>query len=230
VIDADYVRKRLEYDPDTGVFTWKPRIDDKRWTAQFAGGVAGSINNKGYRRIRIDGESYVAARLAWVYVYGEWPKNQIDHINRKRDDDRLVNLRDVTHTENNNNRSDNNGCPEGVYWITRKAKYQAQIPQSVPIFGNTYLGQYKDSIIAGEVVKEGIEIIFGNEDEETIKRLLKELKDARAEILLKSGLPKGVTKQDVKFAAQIWRNGKMVHLGTFNTPEEASEAYLLAKG
>jgi hypothetical protein len=151
-------------------------------------------------------------------------------MNRKRGDDRLVNLRDVTHTENCNNISTNNGLPEGVHWDTGKAKYEARIPRCVPVFGRTYLGQYGDPITAGKVVQQGIEIILDNEDDETIKGLLKELKDSRTEILLeaerrKSGLPKGVRKMGNGFQAQIWRNGKNVYLGTFGTPEEASKVY-----
>jgi len=230
-MDSEYVKKRLKYDPETGVFIWKPRAGDKWWNANFAGEIAGTINNKGYRRIMIDGKPYMVARLAWLYVHGEWPKNEIDHINRVKDDDRLANLRDVTHTENSNNRSSNNGLLEGVHWNTKKAKYQAQIPPSVPVFGMTYLGQYGDPIVAGEVVQEGIGIICDNEDDEIIRRLLKELKDARTEVLSeaerkKSGLPKGVNKHGNKFQAQIWKNGKIVYLGTFDTPEEASAAYI----
>jgi hypothetical protein len=231
-VDSEYVRKRLQYDPETGIFVWKPKPGDKRWTARHAGEVAGYLNGGGYRQITIDGKLYRAARLAWLYVYGEWPKNEIDHINRLKDDDRLVNLRDVTPTENQNNRSNNNGLPEGVYWGAKSAKYQAQISDGVPIFGGAYLGQYGDPIVAGEVVQEGIGIICENEDasEETISRLLKELKDSRTEVLSeaerkKSRLPKGITKNGNKFQAQIWRNGKTVYLGTFDTLEEASVVY-----
>ncbi len=92
-------------------------------------------------------------------------------------------MRKATRTENNNNKSNNNGLPEGVIWHTLKAKYQAQIPKGVPVFGNTYLGRYGSPITAGEIVQQGIEIICNNEDEETIRRLLKELKDSRTEIL-----------------------------------------------
>jgi hypothetical protein len=232
MLNADYVRKRLHYNPETGKFTWKARVGNKWWNTKFAGEVAGSILSNGYRQITIDGNSYGAARLAWLYVHGEWPKNEIDHINRVRDDDRLVNLRDVTSTENQNNRSNNNGLPGGVQWRTGRAKYIAKIPWSVPIFGRTYLGQYGDPIVAGEVIQEGIGIILDNEDEETINILLKKLKDTHTEILSederrRSGLPKGVYKQGAKFVAQIWRNGKMVYLGTFDTPEEASATYQL---
>jgi hypothetical protein len=244
-MNVDYVRKRLDYNQDTGIFIWRPRAirstADKTWNTRFADEVAGSIKNNGYRQIWIDGKRYGAARLAWLYVHGEWPKNEIDHINRLRDDNRLVNLRDVTSSENQNNKSNNNGLPEGVQWNTRNAKYQAWIPRGVSVFGRTYLGQYGDPITAGEVVQEGIGIILDNEDEETIRRLLKELKDSRTEILSEeqidalraskkgSGLPKGVRKSGSRFIAQIWRNGKMVHLGTFDTPDEASEVYRQAE-
>jgi hypothetical protein len=232
MITAEYVRDRLQYDPETGVFLWKARPGNKWWNTNFSGKAAGSMNSYGYRRIMIDKKEYMAARLAWLIVYGEWPKNEIDHINRVKSDDRLVNLRDVTSKENCNNKSNNNGLPEGVHWHTGNAKYKAHIPWSVPIFSYVYLGQYVDPITAGEVVQEGIEIIFDNEDanEETIKRLLKGLKDSRTEILSeakrkKSGLPKGINKHGNKFQAQIWRNGKNVHLGTFNTLEEAVNEY-----
>jgi hypothetical protein len=185
----------------------------------------------------IDGKLYKAARLAWLYIHGESPENQIDHINRVRDDNRLANLKDVTSSENNNNKSTNNGLPQGVQWHTERAKYQAWIPRGVPVFGRTYLGQYGDPIVAGEVVQEGIGIILDNEDDENIKKLLKGLKDSRTEVLSEeqkdasyasrktSGLPKGVYKNGGSFQARIWRNGKYVHLGTFNTPEEASAVY-----
>jgi hypothetical protein len=234
MITAEYVRRRLQYDPETGEFVWRPKAigstADKRWNSRYAGEVAGYLNGGRYRQINIDGKLYLAARLAWLIAHGEWPKNEIDHVNRVRDDDRLVNLRDVTRTENSNNKSNNNGLLQGVLWHTKNAKYQSCIPWGVPVFGGTYLGQYGDSIVAGEVVQEGIGIILDNEDEETIRRLLKELKDAHTEILSeaarkKSGLPKGVYKKGNGFAAKIWRNGKYAYLGTFDTPEEASAVY-----
>jgi hypothetical protein len=230
MINAEYVRGRLQYDPETGVFIWKPRIGDKSWNIRHSGKAAGTIANNGYRLIKIDNKVHMAARLAWLIVYGEWPINEIDHINRNRNDDRIVNLRDITHTENCNNKVNNNKFPDGVYWDTRREVYVARIPQSAPIFGWIYLGQYGDPIVAGKVVQEGVDIICDNENanEENIKKLLKKLKDLRTEIKSKkNNLPKGVyyNKAMGKFVANIWRNDKNVYLGSFNTPKEASEAY-----
>ena len=65
---------------------------------------AAGTSNKGYIKICIDGKIYSRARLTWLYHHGKFPDNQIDHINRIRDDDRIENLRDVTQTENRNHR------------------------------------------------------------------------------------------------------------------------------
>ena len=90
----------LSYDPATGCFTWK--VDVARNVK--AGTVAGNTNCYGYMRIRIDKKAYFAHRLAWFYVTGEWPKATIDHINRKKTDNRFANLRDISLLANQHNR------------------------------------------------------------------------------------------------------------------------------
>lgn len=82
----------LDYCPLTGVFTWKS-----------TGKRAGTITERGYRRIKVDGRSYRAARLAWFYTNGAWPSGEADHRNGVRDDDRVDNLRDVDHGTNTQN-------------------------------------------------------------------------------------------------------------------------------
>jgi hypothetical protein len=57
-------------------------------------------NRGGYLVMSYKKKSYLCHRLAWLYVYGSYPKNVIDHINRVRDDNRISNLRDVTYTQN----------------------------------------------------------------------------------------------------------------------------------
>jgi hypothetical protein len=95
------VRKSLNYDSATGIFTWVA-ADCNRVKS---GGIAGSVGEHGYRRIMVGGARYPAHRLAWLYVYGRWPHGQIDHVNRVRDDNRIANLRECTPAENGQNRT-----------------------------------------------------------------------------------------------------------------------------
>lgn len=86
----------LSYDKYTGAFTWaKSR---KKCTNGKA--ICGTANSNGYLRVGIDGVRYTLHRLAWFYVYGEIPKNDIDHINGVRTDNRILNLRSVTRSTN----------------------------------------------------------------------------------------------------------------------------------
>lgn len=108
------LKERLVYEPATGIFTW--RDGPKR--GKQAGERHSAITNRSiYLRIRIDGKPYMAHRLVWLYVYGHWPVNQIDHINRRGTDNRLENLRDVTQSVNRLNQteySNNNSGMKGV--------------------------------------------------------------------------------------------------------------------
>lgn len=73
LITMEQLRSKLDYDPATGVFTWK-HGEGKRWRGIRVGAEAGSARDKrGYRYIRLDGEEYPAQRLAWFYMTGEWP-------------------------------------------------------------------------------------------------------------------------------------------------------------
>lgn len=85
----------MSYDPETGEFAWliKPR-------QRACPLIAGSINAAGYRQICIKGKFYYAHRLAWFYVHKAWPKDEIDHINRVRHDNRLKNLQDIPLAQN----------------------------------------------------------------------------------------------------------------------------------
>ena len=98
-ITADMIRSAFDYDPDTGVFRRKITSGGAK-----AGSVAGCINIEGYCVIRYRYTLLYAHRLAWIYVYGEWPSNQVDHINSIRSDNRIANLRDVDQPINMQNR------------------------------------------------------------------------------------------------------------------------------
>lgn len=90
-MDQENLKKYLTYSPDTGLFHWILASSDKT----KIGDLAGCMRPDGYIKIKIFGKSYLAHRLAWFFVHGEWPDEEIDHINRIRSDNRLVNLRSV---------------------------------------------------------------------------------------------------------------------------------------
>ena len=117
----------LSYDPNTGLFRWNTQMSSRA----CVGDVAGNVNElTGYRIIGVDKVSYPAQRLAYLYMTGSYPPMHMDHINRKRDDNRWVNLRPVSPTENHRNRSKHKSCTSGftgVYWNKQSNKWHAQI-------------------------------------------------------------------------------------------------------
>lgn len=90
------LRSVLRYDEATGEFSWI--------AGQRAGLHAGCVVSTGYVKINIETITYLAHRLAWLYVTGEWPKHHIDHLNGKPADNRFCNLRDVDQATNVQNR------------------------------------------------------------------------------------------------------------------------------
>ncbi len=133
-LTAERLRALLSYDAATGSFVWRRReetsLHETRFNARFAGTIAGCLDGNGYRKIRIDGRLCKEHRLAWLYVYGRWPANQIDHINGVRDDNRIANLREATTAENGwNSGRRRNGTSDrkGVTWHKRDRKWRARI-------------------------------------------------------------------------------------------------------
>ena len=125
-LTAEYLRSILRYDPATGIFTRKVRTSRN----VKVGDIVGSQNGDGYLLISVRSRRHKAHRLAWLYVYGAWPEDQIDHINRNRSDNRISNLREATNKQNMQNaskRSDNTSGHPGVSWYKQKSKWQAKI-------------------------------------------------------------------------------------------------------
>lgn len=153
IITRERLLELLHYHPGTGVFRW--RVTPNRLAGYPAvGDVAGNVRPDLYRYIKLDDRLYRSSRLAWLYVYGAWPKKTVDHIDRCPNHDWISNLREATHSQN---------------------------------VGNTHV---------------------------------------RRNNLL--GV-KGVSMtNNFRFTAKINAHGKLRHLGTFDTAEEANRVYMKA--
>jgi len=117
----------LDYNPITGQFLQLIRTSHR----VKVGDVAGVFNKSlGYRIVCILGKKYLEHRLAWFYVHGKWPSLEIDHINGDRSDNRLANLRDISHADNMRNitkiNSANTSGYTGVYWNKKSKNWQAK--------------------------------------------------------------------------------------------------------
>lgn len=144
MLTATRLRQVIKYNPKTGVFLWP--VTKKK----LRGGkrVAGELTNVGYRRIMIDGQRYLAHRLAWLFVYGVWPSGQLDHVNRNRGDNRISNLREATNPQNQANskhRINNTSGYRGVTFRKDRGHWRADIR----VQGRAiYLGSFEHAEVA----------------------------------------------------------------------------------
>jgi HNH endonuclease len=150
---VDELRRIFEYDPETGLVTWRvDRFNRLRRCVAKAGETAGAFHH-GYRLIslgrREDRAYFHAHRIAWKLFYGEEPPGQIDHIDRDRGNNAIANLRAASQLGNAANRSlakDNKSGCTGVGWYERCQKWRAYIK-------STHLGyfaEYQDAVAARE--------------------------------------------------------------------------------
>lgn len=128
-LTRERLREVLDYDPETGVFRWKRRMSSRA----PAGGVAGSPHPKErYIIIGIDGRLYRAHRLAWLWCFGVWPSDEVDHWDVDRQNNRIANLRDCTVRINRQNLrrghvDGSGGGLLGVSWRAHAKKWVATI-------------------------------------------------------------------------------------------------------
>ncbi|WP_261505722.1 HNH endonuclease signature motif containing protein [Burkholderia multivorans] len=126
MITLDELKSIVEYDQETGLFTWIKTRSYKH----LIGKRSGSLQVNGYVAITINKKKYLAHRLAWLYVHGSEPPECIDHINGNRSDNRICNLRLATKKENNHNThqfSENKAGYTGISWAKRQKKWRARI-------------------------------------------------------------------------------------------------------
>jgi len=124
-LTQERLKELFIYDPDSGIFTRKITLNNRA----IAGSSPGSLNKKGYMRTSIDYKEYYLHRMAWLYVYGIMP-DEIDHDDGYKDNNRIINLKDVSHGDNLKNiriPSDNTSGHIGVGWHKQAEKWVASI-------------------------------------------------------------------------------------------------------
>lgn len=157
-ITPEVIRQLFTYNPTNGSLCWRDRAVDcfatpraySTWNKRFANKEAGGLSGFGYLYVTIYGHLMLKHRVVWAYVYGEWPENQIDHINGNRLDNSISNLRHVTHAENGRNAkkpSNNTSGTAGVSFHFKSQKWRSYIKSNQKV---VHLGLFenKDDAIA----------------------------------------------------------------------------------
>lgn len=145
------VRELLDYDPETGIFKRKISTGSRSQAGMVVGSKPTTV---GYGAIHIDGKLYYSHRLAWFYVHGKWPRDQIDHVNMDRIDNRISNLREATRAQNRMNESikkSNTSGYKGVSWSKEKTRWEARIMKDRK---STVIGYFDDPKDAHEAWKK----------------------------------------------------------------------------
>ena len=131
----------LDYDPDTGIFKWKERVSNRI----TVGKEAGNKTLNGYMETRVLGHRFYLHRLAYFYMTGEMPSDDVDHINGDRTDNRWENLRPVSRQVNlQNRRGSNSRSSVGILGVARHGnRYRALI--KMPSGKTKHIGLYETS-------------------------------------------------------------------------------------
>ena len=131
------LKEVLDYDEQTGVFKWKLSTGRRI----KVGDVAGAAHPPVYGRIQVDGVRYISSRLAWLYVYGEYPTALIDHINTNIADNSIKNLRIATASDNLKNTPVQKASKTGVKGVTHSTSSPGKFEARIGVNGkNYYLG------------------------------------------------------------------------------------------
>lgn len=155
MVTHEELKRVIQYNQDSGIFSWLSANTNRI----KVGDIAGSLDKEnGYTRITIDGRRYAAHRLAWLYIYGEWPEI-VDHINGVGTDNRIANLRNCNLQQNALNHKkkiNKSGFPCGVRKLNNK--YQARVMLNNKTY---YLGVYKTPAEAEKVYLAKRQKLFG---------------------------------------------------------------------
>ncbi len=151
LLSHDRLTEVLSYDPITGIFLWKKRISIRI----VVGKIAGRPDRNGHIQITIDGTRWMAHRLAWFYVYGEWPEDQIEHRDLDKKNNAMRNLRPSSQTQNMWNMGKPSNNTSGFKGVSphKSGGYVAQISRNNRTY---YLGYFKDPEEAHKLYAETV--------------------------------------------------------------------------
>lgn len=154
----DLLHALLNYDPLTGIFTWRSVVAPQ--TRIKVGCNAGTISAHGYLVIGIDRRQYPAHRLAWIYMAGALPAHQVDHKDKDRTNNRWSNLREATHSQNQMNKRSSRKTSglKGTTYSAHRRKWQAQIRHNKKTFS---LGYFATTELAHQAYREAAARMFG---------------------------------------------------------------------
>lgn len=153
-LDVDYVRSVLDYNSETGSLTWRlryPLSRFQRWNTRWAGKIAGRVDKKGYRRVKLLGQYYAGHRLAWLLHHGCLPESALDHRDFDKSANMIGNLRPASWSQNSAYtpvRKDNKVGIKGVCAKVgrRSVRFVAQIKKNGAVL---YLGRFDTAEEAG---------------------------------------------------------------------------------
>jgi hypothetical protein len=139
-LSIEQLRSALAYNPETGLLFWVTEGRAPNVAARIAGAPVGTFDGR-YVRVKVKGVCYRAHQIAWALHHGAWAEDVIDHINGDGSDNRIVNLRAVTNSENMRNlHTDVRG------WSGRRGVFFSRVtktgPRWVAVLGGRRLGTF----------------------------------------------------------------------------------------
>jgi hypothetical protein len=158
MITQERVRHLFNYLPDAGQLIRLVRTSNR----VHIGDDAGSASHRGYRKVHVDGKRYYEHCVIWLWMTGEWPRDQIDHIDMDASNNRWGNLREASQTENNANTHihiDNTSGVKGVYFDKERNLWAAQLHIHRK---HIFLGRFNSRNAAHEAYKDGARRYFGD--------------------------------------------------------------------
>lgn len=233
---VEYLRECLDYRPETGALVWLGRppghfsspASHFRFMSRWAGKPAGSYTASGYLSIRLGGTLYMAHRLAWALYYGAAPEVSLalDHINGRKDDNRIANLREVTHAVNGLGavkNSKNTSGHNGVSWASKQRKWCAQVGFQGKVRNLGYYDDIADAIAARK--RADAELGFSAYHGQDNPCNVPSTSPQKTRCSNTSGHP-GVwyRKSRNRWEATIMVAGKSIYLGRFKVKEDAIAA------